>query len=175
MQADGFDQVIKGLENLVKFGFDRNFTINTVIMKQNIPYLEEVMELILEKKAPQAQYRFIDGKNVFDNYKDFVPKYKKAASVVRKMVDKYHNEIKMSVREFPICVLGEEYKKFLSPEINNRLNLTLDNKLFNEERIEKEQFCYPNCKNCIYKSRCYGVRKEYYKVYGAKELSPITS
>jgi len=143
MQADGFDQVIKGMENLVEFGFRKSFTVNTVVMKQTLPYLDDIIKLIIKKGASRTQYRFIDGNNIKDRYKEFVPRYKEASPVINKIIDNYQNKIKITVREFPLCILGEKYKNNLSPKSKNRINLALNNKLFTEETIEEYNFANP--------------------------------
>jgi MoaA/NifB/PqqE/SkfB family radical SAM enzyme len=171
-QSDGFNQTIEGLKNLIKYNF--NFTINTVVMRQNLFYLEEILK-VLKKIGinEKIQYRFIDGKNVIDSYDEFVPQYSECAPFVEKAVEK-NKDVGIKLNEFPFCVLKRETRYRADISINpGRRNLSSRGKILSTKEILDMQFVYPNCKNCLYKSKCLGVRKEYVDIYGTKEFNPI--
>lgn len=171
-RSDGFYQVMKGIKNLVKYNC--NFTISTVIMKPNLPYLKILIKLLKKIGSKKNQYRFIDGKNIINNYKKFVPRYRECVPIIKEII-KENPDVRIFLKEFPICVLGKEFKNYLAPPMNpERLNLAIGNKIFTTREIEVSQFSFPNCKRCIYKSICEGVRKEYIQIYGIKEFKPIT-
>lgn len=171
-QADGFKQVISGIENLKRYNY--NFTVNTVVMKPNLSHLESLIELLIKNEVKATQYRFIDGRNVMERYKKFVPRYFKASPTIKEIIDKYKKDIQISLNEFPFCVLGEDYLKYTAPSLNaDRVNLNQKNRSLSTKKIHEHQFSYPNCDNCIYKSECKGIRKEYLSVYGQKEFTPI--
>ncbi len=170
MQIDGFDQVIRGIRNLTATNL--GFTVNTVIMKQNLNDLENIINLLLENKVKRTQYRYIDGKNVINEYTDFVPKYSDAIPVTKKIIKHYSNDINIFLREIPLCLLGEQYKKFLSIHSEKRLNATTNDLLTNQE-VEKNQFKHPNCTGCFYINQCPGIRNEYIQMYGSPEIIPI--
>ena len=170
-RTDGFCQTVRGIKNMVKH--DCNFTINTVVMRPNLPYLKNMIKFLKKLGAKRCQYRFIDGKNVIENYKKFVPRYKKCLPVLKNII-KNNPDISISLKEFPSCVAGEKFKNNLAPRFNpTRLNLTLKNTLVTTEEIIAAQFVFPNCKRCFWRSECSGVRKEYVKMYGHKEFKPI--
>ncbi|MCX6758946.1 MAG: radical SAM protein [Candidatus Nealsonbacteria bacterium] len=171
-QSNGFHQTVQGMKNLMKH--DCSFSTNTVIMKPNLPYLKDIIKILKELKIRRSQYRFIDGKNVIDNYKEFVPRYSECLSLVKEVL-KENPDIRISLREFPVCVVGEEFKNYLAFCINpGRLNLTTQGMVLTTKKIEGDQFVFPNCENCLYnRSGCSGVRKEYVDVYGIKEFKPI--
>ncbi len=173
-QSDGFDQVVEGIKNLIKHNCI--FTTNTVIMKPNLHHLEEIIDLLKDMGISQrAQYRFIDGKNVFSEYEKFVPRYSECIPVIRKVIAK-NPDIDIFLREFPVCVLGDELREKMSPFLNpKRMNLTTKGEVLTAKNIERSQFIFPEqCKKCIYdESSCPGIRKEYAEVYGTEELKPI--
>jgi len=175
-QSDGFDQVIDGIKNLVKHGY--NFNVNTVVMKLNMHYLEEIVEKLREIGVKNIQYRFIDGKNILNEfgknkYKKFVPKYSEVVETIKRIIRRNKN-INIRLNEFPVCIIGESLIKNLAPSTNiERENLSLDNKVHMSDEIMSQQFVFPNCKECMYRSICKGIRKEYYKIYGGKEINPI--
>jgi len=169
-RSDGFQQTVEGIKNLVKYNC--HFGINTVIMKQNLPYLKGMMKTLKEMGATMIQYRFIDGKNVGKDYEKFVPRYSECLSIIEEII-RENSDINISLREIPVCVLGRESKKHLAPRLNpERLNLNSNRGLSTTEEIESSQFVFPDCKNCSYLTTCQGVRKEYVENYGAKEFKP---
>lgn len=170
-RSDGFYQTVEGIKNLVKYKF--NFRVNTVVMKVNLLYLTRLAALLKDAGVVKIQYRFIDGRNVMERYEEFVPKYKEAAPIIRKIIKENPN-IDISVNEIPICILGEEFKDSLAPPVNpDRLNLSIGNELFNSAEIMSSQFVFPNCKKCFYRLTCKGVRKEYHQIYGTDSINPV--
>lgn len=170
-RSDGFQQTVEGIKNLVKYNC--HFGINTVIMKQNLPYLKTMIKMLQRMGATRIQYRFIDGKNVGQDYQKFVPRYSECSSIIEEIV-KENMEMNISLREIPVCVLERESKNHLAPRLNpERLNLTSSRELLTTEEIETSQFIFPNCKNCAYLTTCQGVRKKYVENYGTKEFKPI--
>ena len=173
-QSDGFYQVMTGIKNLLKHNC--NLTINTVIMKPNLFCLRSIVKMLKKNGVKKIQFRFIDGKNVINKYREFVPQYKESLPIVKETI-KENPGINISLREFPICILNKGLKENLSPNFGcQRLNFTANYKLLTSEQIESAQFIFPNnCKNCIYKLACPGIRKEYVKIYGIEEFKPITN
>jgi MoaA/NifB/PqqE/SkfB family radical SAM enzyme len=171
---NGFNQTVQGIKNLIKHKL--SFFINTVVMKPNLAYLEEMIKILKKIGVKKYQYRFIDGRNVFDNYKKFVPRYCESTPIVENIIEK-NKDITIFLREFPFCVLkkGIRNKIYLSLDLE-RINLTAQNNLLTNNEIQSDQFVFPNCNNCFYFKRgCSGIRKEYAKVYGIKEIKPIVN
>lgn len=171
-QSDGFNQVIYGIQNLIKYKL--NFTINTVIMKPNLSHLKDIVTLVKAKSAQKIQFRFIDGKNVMSQYKKFVPRYRECAPYIKNIINE-NADINVAFKEIPLCVIGEKFKQNISPRHNpQRLNLGANNTLLTTNHIMSTQFIFPNCTKCIYATNyCEGVRKEYAIIYGTKEFKPI--
>jgi MoaA/NifB/PqqE/SkfB family radical SAM enzyme len=171
-QTNGFDQTIDGIKNIIKNNFP--FTISTVLMKQTLPYLGELWKLLKKLGVKKWQLRFIDGKNVSKEYKKFVPEYKECLPTLRKIL-REEKDIKIFLKEFPLCILGEEFFSFLSPKFSpNRVNLTNNNEIILTKDILKEQFFFSKkCKNCAYIDFCDGIRKKYYNFYGDKEIRAL--
>jgi MoaA/NifB/PqqE/SkfB family radical SAM enzyme len=175
-KSDGFDQVINGIKNLVRHKY--NFTVNTVVMKPNMHYLGEMVEKLKRIGVKNIQYRFIDGRNILNEsgkneYKKFVPKYLEVVEIIKKTIEQ-NKDININLNEFPVCIIGEDLINNLAPSMNpERENLSLGNKVFMSDEIMDRQFVFPNCEKCLYRSVCKGVRREYYKIYGDKEIKPI--
>ena len=169
-QTDGFDQVVSGIKNLIKYKL--NFTVNTVIMKPNLSHLGKMLLFLKKLGVKRVQYRFIDGKNVIDSYKKFVPKISSSAKVIEEIIEE-NPDINIGLNEFPFCVMEEKYRKNIVLMNPKRLNLTIQKELLNSQKIWEKKFIHPNCKNCKYLVSCRGIRKEYYQFYGKKEFNPI--
>lgn len=172
-QTKGFYQVIEGIKNLIKYKC--LFTVNTVVMRPNLFCLENIVRLLKKLNVRKIQYRFIDGKNVMGQYGAFVPRYSEATKIIQKII-KGNSDIEITLNEIPVCIMGEEFKNYLAPILNpERLNFSIaDNRAFTTKEIIKQQFIHPNCKNCIYKSVCNGIRREYCQIYGSDEIRPVT-
>jgi len=169
-RSNGFYQTVEGVRNLLTYNFD--FTVNTVVMRANLSFLEEMM-VLLKKIGVKGdmQYRFPDGKN-FDNYEALVPRYKECVPLVEKVIRKYE-EMSISLREFPFCVLSEDIRNSAKLPLRPRINLSKNRKIAFASEIRKQHFSFPNCEKCLYRAECFGVRKEYIDNYGSGEFSPI--
>lgn len=169
--VDGFDETIQGIKNLAKNQF--NFTINTVIMKPTLPHLEKLAELVKELKVKNWQFIYINGQNVMNEIKTFLPRYSLAVKIIRKII-KRNPDIQIYIKGIPICIVGEEYKANLAPIYgSDRQNLLDGKELVTSPRIRESQSMYPNCINCVYLTNCVGIRIEYFQLYGPNELKPV--
>jgi len=174
IRADGFDQVIAGITNLVKN--DLPFVINTVVMKQNLGLLGDVTELVQSIGAKRQQFRMIDGYSFRKNFRDFVPPMKKAALGIRKAIEKNkQDDFKFFVRELPLCVLGKDMKNYLAPLTSSeRSNMRIGNIVKTFDTIRREKFVFADsCGVCSHRAACMGVRKTYAQLYGLAELKPF--
>lgn len=171
-QSEGFEQTVQGLKNLVKHNC--LFTVNTVIMKPNLSYLKKLVSFLKRIGVKRMQYRFIDGKNVLDQYEKFVSRFKECLPIIRQII-KENPTINLTLNEIPLCVLGKSFKQKLSPLDPKRINLAMGNKLFESKDIWQQQFVFPlaECKKCLYHHTCRGVRKEYDQIYGNKEFKAL--
>lgn len=170
-QVDGFDQVLEGFKNLQKNNLE--FTTNTVLFKANINYLNQIFDILEGVGSKRGQFRFIDGTNVKNEFFDFVPKMEEVIPKIKEVILK-HPKMKIRIHEIPYCLLGEELIKFISPVPNiERENYNLKKNVLNSREIVQQQFENPNCKECVYKNECIGVRKTYLEFYGDKEIKPI--
>lgn len=172
-QVDGFEQVISGLKNLQKNNLD--FTTNTVLFKNNIKYLDQILNILNGIGCQKSQFRFIDGTNVRSDFLSFVPKMKEAVFEIKEVINKYP-KVKKYIHEIPYCLLGEELMPFISPVPNEqRENFNVKKEVLTSVDVVRKQFNYPKCEGCVYKDKCIGVRKIYLEFFGDEEINPITN
>ncbi len=170
-RSNGFYQVLKGIENLNSYKLE--VTTNTVIFKDNYMELPKIVDILDEHGCNNIQFRFIDGKNVFDNFHDFVPKMKESICQISSIIEKYPNK-KIYIHEIPFCILGEKLSKHVTPPANSeRDNFTADNQTFTSCELIDQQFVFPNCSECVHRKECKGVRKHYFDIFGGDEFNPI--
>jgi len=170
-QSDGFNQTIQGIRNLVKYNC--NFTVNTVVMKPNLRHLKSMVAILKKEGVKKIQYVFINGKTLGNDYKKFVPRYDECVATIKEIIRRNH-DIRITLNEIPVCVLGKKFKEYLAPCINfKKLTLNTVYRLMPFKEMKSTQFIFPNCKGCIHKPLCVGVAKEYVQTYGIKEFKPI--
>ncbi len=167
--ADGFDEVIQGIKNLLKYNCD--VTVSTVIMRPNVDKLEDLIELLISYGVQKFNYRFIDGKNVINMYEQFVPRFRECVPSIEEIIEKYSTKVKITLNEFPPCVFSCDITPHLAPCELERKNLTIHGNLVRTMDILNEQFIFPSpCNDCYHRGICKGIRKEYYFIYGDDEL-----
>jgi molybdenum cofactor biosynthesis enzyme MoaA len=173
-RSNGFYQTMQGIRNLIKHNC--NFTINIVVMKPNLRYLKNMVKMLKKGGVKKIQYEFINGGTLMKNdYEKFVPRYSDCVTVIKEII-KENRDIRITLNEIPVCVLGKKFKKYLAPCINlKKSTLNAVYRLMPAKEMKSAQFTFPNCKGCIYKSLCVGVAKEYVQTYGAKEFKPLTN
>jgi MoaA/NifB/PqqE/SkfB family radical SAM enzyme len=162
---------MKGIRNIVKNNCD--IITNTLIMKPNLAYLKDIIKMLKKEGVKEMQLKFIDGKWLKNGYREYVPKYSECVPIIREIIEQ-NRDIKIWANEVPPCVLGEKYKKNIVSCVD-RERFLFDSKreVKPMEEILSHRLVLPNCKGCIYKYLCGGVRKEYVQTYGIKEFNPI--
>ncbi len=178
--SDGFNETIEGIKNLVKYGI--KFRINTVIMKPNLPYLQDNINILKNLGSDNFEFYFISGKNLVKNYDKFVPRYSECLPIIKKII-KENTDVNVILKGFPLCITKEVgFKKRLTHYITPKRS-----KIANDQSPVFE-YVFPNCEGCIYKSNragmspsdridnpgcCPGVKKDYVDFYGKEEFKPI--
>jgi len=179
--ADGFDQVVSGIKNLIKYKFD--FGINMLIMKPNIHYLEK-MVIFLRSIGFKEKIilNFVIGKNITkEDYRKIVPKFSECSKIIEKIINKDPKRI--VVNGIPPCVFIKKIRKNVTSCSNNEEKVFIIDArsvpskglFFPSKKNKKKMFIQLKaCKKCKLKSECMGIRKEYYYHYGSKEIKAIT-
>ncbi|MEM2918455.1 MAG: radical SAM protein [Candidatus Altiarchaeota archaeon] len=175
-----FEQTKKGIENLVKL--EQHVLTNSVITKFNYKFLPDLAEFLINLKVDQFQFAFVHPVgNAWENFSTVVPKKIEVMPYVHKALDiaisAGYNAGRAMVEAFPFCFM-RGYEKFCSElympkEIEVREPDRVIKK-FQEWRISKGKVKFSQCKNCKYEIICEGPWKEYPKIFGNDEFSPIS-
>jgi len=192
-RADGFEQVIAGIKNLLKNNL--SVSISTVVMKQNLDCLGDVTDLLrsmeTRKLQLKQQFRQIDGYSVREHFKDFVPQMSTVARKIRKVIKDNCKDIRFVVNEIPLCILGKDMEGYMTTPTNpqrvnpmmesvvpsvrqGKFKLKSDFKIIALSQMMKNMFVFSDrCAVCSCRAACKGIRRDYSEVYGFSELRPI--
>jgi len=176
-QANGsFAQTVKGIQNLKSLG--AYVATNTVIVKQNCRYCEDIAILLSCLKVNQFQFAFVHPVGSADkNFDLVVPKISEAAKEMKKGLQIGINKgISVMTEGIPYCLM-QGYEQCVGevfiPETDIRgLNFqNVDD--FSRRRKESEKMKFPQCKACKYYYKCEGPWKEYPEKRGNKEFKSV--
>lgn len=178
---NSFRQLMKGIENLRKIGFN-NINGNTTIVKPNYKKLPDIAKLYIKLDIKNVEYIFVDpqygGANT--NFYGLVPKISDAARYMTKALDIGNNfgYNQWKLRYVPLCY----FKEYL-----NQISEINEAKLFHTKHwavdfinqdVVKSRRKYARiktkrCTGCKLYRICEGIWKEYIKHYGDGELIKI--
>lgn len=140
-QTNGsFVKTIRGIENLIKLGQGDNIVLLIVVNKFNIKYLYNIVQLAMKLKIKKAQLNIV--KTYDNNLWVSLDELSKRITWIR---HRYLFDIFIKVKGIPYCLIP-------SPE-----------SLFLKDANMKDYVYLDECKECKYKSVCYGVMKYYIK------------
>lgn len=178
---NSFENIKKTLENVKKINKKADYFVNIVITKQNIDYLEDIIDFVAKYKLiGQIMFSNLapEGSGL-DNYSELGVKFDKLANKIPSLI-KLCEKVDIKPRFFgvPICLLPlEEYSNDFNwcPRTTVEIREKNANKYLketisgdpNRERIKPEK-----CNQCLV-SYCGGIFEEYYKLYGDKEIKPL--
>ncbi len=182
---NSFDQTIKGMANLKKFG--KRFITNTVINKLNYKNLPEIISLLKDYSPKKIKLSFPDPRGLPRNYpykkfyttKKFyqiIPTYKEIMPYIVKTIDKgkeMNQEIKTV--NIPFCIMGK-YKEKMEENFYTENRLIVTHVLKDIEVLPgkiKDKSKIRGCELCKYNHICEGIWNDYLKKYGEKEFIPI--
>ena len=184
---NAYELSIKAMENLAKL--DVRVDTQTVITKQNLPYLRETFDVIQEK-LPGVQMRLTFPHTVGNaSDKLLIPTYTEVAPVVQDILKKWNKFVFTTY--IPLCYIypyhdarsginhHDEYvgvsvvdrgydhsvkdgKHMIGDEITSYIDIAVDGKIKS-----------PECAKCVFDNRCMGVWRQYAELFGYLDVVPI--
>jgi len=189
-----WDEVFK---NIKKYWRWKYLKVNTVITKDNLNELYDIVKYVVWKGVKNIAITYPDLDDDYLDDKryllDFVkariaPRYSDCMVEIEK-IKEYCDEkwVKLKIVDFPFCIFPkdklEEYIKLTDDyDYDNRIKVNdmfflkekiVFNKIDRKEFIPRERLYGSKCKNCKYKSICWGVSEVYLALYDNKEIQPI--
>ena len=160
--SGSFEQTIQGIRNILEYGFDpRKLITDTVITKQNMYHLKDIVKLILgDLKLPKLKFSFmeIEGK-AEDNVKLLLPEFSKAYPHIDNAVSEVRRlGGKLFMEKGPLCFCPDEEVVFY---------------IYERYLAEVRGYVKPDsCSRCKSNNVCNGVHPNYRKFYDLDEISP---
>jgi len=178
---NSFRELMKGLKNLRKIGFD-NIGSNTTIVKQNYKSLFSIGKFIYGLGIRNAEFIFVDPTygGAHKHFKEMVPRISEASPYIRKClkIGKDKAAKHWVARYVPLCYFTDYLNQISElSEVRNfeSEHLAPDFKNYNVEvsRIQIGRQKTARCSGCRYYAKCEGIWREYIRQYGDKELNPV--
>jgi len=170
-----FDDAIEGIKNALKAGI--NVRTNTVITKQNIGELSQLIDLLKD-----IGVKFVNISNIhpvgsaYINFEDVVPNvHDSKIAVTNASKIAIYNDMNLTLEGFPYCITPD-LDQYHVEEKRSEINME-----FRGNKIE-DYFNFMSslrikgsvCKNCKYEHICSGVYKEYIEKRGWSEFEDST-
>lgn len=176
-----FDQLMAGLQNFKKLGFQR-IGSNTTIVKQNYRHLPRLGQFIYDQGIRNSEFIFVDPSEggACRNFAKLVPRISQAAPYMREClgIGREHQVVHWAVRYVPLCYFSDyldqisELKEaesvrteHIAPDFKN-YDVTASRQKLTRRKTAK-------CRGCKLFNVCEGLWMEYLKRLGDDELKPM--
>jgi len=154
-----FDETIKGISNLFEF-FKGEIELRLVLHRLNINSVGNIIKFIKDKFKVYKNWHLtfihyeIEGIACRNNRRISL-RLADSARIIDKNYDLL-SDIKFRLYHFPLCIIEPYLRKY------SMITLPM------EERIYTKK-----CRRCRLREKCVGLMKDYYEIYGDKELKTI--
>ncbi len=171
--SGAFEKTIQGIKNLASAGIKIN--INTVVNSLNYAQLPKFVDFVA-KNFPKATINFSVAQPVGNAWEkpSIVPKYSKIKPFLLEAAAKCEKRGIWFSNPFcgvPPCFFSGFEKNCLELEVFKEN--CADQKVETTKCAVSEKVKGPKCKECDFDFACFGVWKNYAKLYGTKELVPV--
>jgi len=170
-----FAQTTQGIRNLREL--DQMVLTNTVIVKPNYRYAEQIARMLIGLDVDQYQLAFVHPcSNAAKYFDKMVPFVSIAAPFIHKGLQVGIDAgIKVMAEAMPFCVM-KGYEKYVSefhipPAQVREYDFVV--KDFETTRKTELKVKFPQCKSCRYELICEGPWKEYPEKRGNQEFRPV--
>ncbi len=170
-----FDQTTRAIRNLKSLGM--RIISNTVIVKPNYRYAEDIAKLLVSLSVDQFQMAFVHAiGNAQDNFEDMVPRMTDAVPFIKKALDAGISAgIPCMAEAIPLCLM-KDYEQYCSEHFippTQIIDVEGVDECFEHTRRSSGKTKFPKCSTCIYDDICEGPWKEYPERFGDGEFRPV--
>jgi MoaA/NifB/PqqE/SkfB family radical SAM enzyme len=179
-----FDQTIQGLRNIKNANCNQvKISTNTVIVKQNLSDLKNIVDLLLNEKVDTILFSFVRITGSVNNPQaitKIVPRISEAPKYIKQAIqfgESKHKFYNFLIDGIPLCLINE-YEKYLTDkkepstlmqEIGNSSTLAD----WEKYRETKGRIKEKKCEECQHFDICEGPWVEYPQIFGWDEFNPI--
>lgn len=164
-----FDNLLKAFVNIKKYFHGRLLKSNTVINFLNYKHLLDIVKFIEQAGITEIS---LTSMSIDEHNKPVIVRYSQLAPVLREVADyAKQKDLKLRFSDIPFCFLGSNYYLSNNLYFDDRKKYDVDGKevVWDREKI-KTEICQP----CLCRELCQGLDKDYYLLYGDKELKAFT-
>ncbi len=143
-----FRESLKGLNNLIDLGSQKNIVINIVLTNQNIKGINYLIKKFTKKGIKKFQLNIVDSKKGYS----LIP-LNKIASFASAIRYDFIDKALIKIKGLPYCLIPEPEGLILKSQSKNFIKT-------------------PDCQDCKFFSDCNGLPKFYYSKKNLKKLIP---
>ena len=164
-----FQKTVKGIKNLVKNGTFVN--VHVVINELNYKNVPEAVKFLVGLGVSLITLSFITISGAVFKNKKIIPRIEKVVKYLKKIDKKYLTKIVF--QHMPFCLLGKlnERNEWIKME-DKKILYTASYKITFERLNDSFGYKSKKCSKCRFDEICYGLDKEYYRLFGSKEIKP---
>jgi MoaA/NifB/PqqE/SkfB family radical SAM enzyme len=163
-----YGQLLKAFINIKKYFSGRLLKSNTVINSLNYKYLLDIVKFIEQGGINEMS---LTSMSIDEHNKPVIVKYGLLAPILKEVSDyAKQKNIKLRFSDIPFCFLGSNYYLANNLYFDDRQKYDVDGK---EVVWDREKVKTARCEQCICRELCQGLDKDYYQLYGDKELKAI--
>jgi MoaA/NifB/PqqE/SkfB family radical SAM enzyme len=170
-----FDQAVQGMRNLKELGAE--VRTNTVVCKDNVTELPEIVELCLDLGADQINLSALHTSGTaLRNFWDVTPRYSEIRPYVLEACDRALRRARLLLEGFPQCTVPG-YERHLVDWEQNKYKVLYRSFVMDDYEGHMDDFTRvkdERCGGCAFDRVCGGVYKEYAEFIGWDEFQPVT-
>ncbi len=182
MSPGSFNQTVKGIKNLLKY--KQRFIAKTVIMKPNYKYLPEIVKLFTDLKVKRIRITTIcvPSRNASKRIRGTLPRFKESIPYLYRTLESLDEKerSKISLGSIQLCLI-REYENLVSEKVSDKIIISKrPGEKMKEMEVPKntvmdaqDKTKLEKCRKCRLFSKCGGIWKEYVKMYGEGEFTPV--
>lgn len=178
VRADAFEQTFAAVKNLAGRGLD--FTVNTVVTRQNVDHLRGVVDAMLPFPDVVLKFSMVQPKGGADRLFDHViPRVSDVAAKVKDAIDYGLSRSGGSARYahdgIPFCLLpGHEqrYDDLKTHRFATMIEIGEPDFFPVDDRAKVQP---SECDACALRGPCPGLYRGYREVHGDGEIAPVTA
>ena len=178
VRADAFDQTHAAVKNLAGRGLD--FTVNTVVTRQNVEHLKPVVDAMLPFHDAVLKFSMVQPKGGADKlFEHIIPPVALVAARVREAIEyglaRTHGEGPHFAHDgIPFCLLpGHEsrYDDLKTHRFATMIEVDEGDFFPVDDRAKVQP---EKCSACSLRGPCPGLYAGYREIHGEDEISPVT-
>ncbi|MGZ3421658.1 MAG: radical SAM protein [Polyangiales bacterium] len=175
VRADAFEQTYQAVKNLAGLGLD--FTVNTVVTRQNIEHLRPIVDAMLPYPDVVLKFSMVQPKGGGDKHFDrLIPPVSQVAAKVRDAIEYglSKGDGKYAHDGIPFCLLPgheEKYDDLKTHRFATMIEIGEPDFFPVDDRAKVQPKA---CDDCSIRGACPGLYRGYAEVHGFEELKPIT-